>query len=55
MMTTSVIEYYQLPSTTVRTWRLRQEWEYAGGDRFQTGVWRIITPFPELPTTPRRE
>jgi len=55
MLTVSVIEYYLLPSTAVRTHRLHQEWEYVGGDRFQPGLWRIITPFTEFPATPGRE
>lgn len=47
--TWTVLEYYLLPSAAVKTFRLRQEWSYEGGDRYRPGVWRIITPFPPFP------
>lgn len=47
--TTTVIEYYLLPSATVKKFLLRQEWAYTGGDRYHAGLWRIITPFPPFP------
>ena len=45
----STIEYYLLPSTTVKTFRFRQEWEYSGGGRFEAGNWLVVSPFPEIP------
>lgn len=48
MVTWTTLEYYLLPSTVVRKFRLRQEWEYAGEDRQHSGNWQIVTPFPEL-------
>jgi hypothetical protein len=46
---TIVIEYYQLPSLSVRKFRLHQQWAYQGGDRYHPGSWRIVSPFPDLP------
>lgn len=48
--TTTVLEYYLLPSATVKAFRLRQEWVYAGDDRYHAGTWRITTPFPAFPS-----
>ena len=47
--TSIVLEYYLLPSATVRQLRLEQEWSYQGGDRYHPGVWRIISPFSGIP------
>jgi len=47
--TTVVLEYYLLPSATVKEFRLRQEWVYAGGDRYHAGTWHITSPFPAFP------
>lgn len=43
------LEYYRLPSTTVKKLRLNQSWEYRGGDRTHPGQWLIVTPFPPPP------
>lgn len=43
------LEYYLLPSTTVKRLRLSQSWEYQGGDRTHPGLWQITTPFPPPP------
>lgn len=43
------LEYYRLPSTTVKKLRLNQTWKYLGGDRTHPGQWQIITPFPPPP------
>ncbi len=48
-VTETVLEYYQLPSVTVKKHRFRQQWEYQGGDRYHPGTWRIISPFPVFP------
>lgn len=47
--TTILLEYYLLPSATVRQFVLQQEWAYLGGDRYHPGTWRIVSPFPEFP------
>lgn len=47
--TSLVIEYYLLPSATVKTYRLRQQWRYEGGDRYHFGTWQITSPFPDFP------
>lgn len=43
------LEYYILPSTTIKKLRLPQSWEYLGGDRTHPGQWQIVTPFPPPP------
>lgn len=43
------LEYYRLPSTTIKKLRLNQTWKYLGGDRTHPGQWQIITPFPPPP------
>jgi hypothetical protein len=47
--TSIVLEYYLLPSATVKQFRLEQEWAYLGGDRYRPGVWRIVSPFSGFP------
>lgn len=47
--TSIVLEYYLLPSATVKQFRLKQEWAYLGGDRYHPGSWLIVTPLPEFP------
>ena len=47
--TVILLEYYVLPSATVQRFRLRQQWEYQGADRYHAGVWRIVSPFPQFP------
>ena len=48
-LTRIALEYYMLPSATVKTLMLRQEWIYHPGDRAAPGIWRMVTPFPPLP------
>ena len=43
------VEYYLLPSITIQTLSLEQEWEYQPGTRTEPGFWLITTPFPEIP------
>ncbi|AMV71056.1 hypothetical protein JCM30471_28750 [Desulfuromonas carbonis] len=43
------IDYYRLPSVTVRTWQFTLAWEYVDLGRWQSGYWRIATPFPDFP------
>lgn len=43
------IEYYLLPSPTVREFRFRLQWRRQGGDRFTPGSWQITSPFPDFP------
>ncbi len=50
VVTWSTIEYYLLPSTTVKTFRFRQEWEYSGDGRFNRATgwqWVLFPTFPE--------
>ncbi len=42
------LEYYILPSATVKSRRFELEWQYFSGDGMGPGVWRIISFFPEL-------
>ena len=43
------MDYYLLPSVTVKTFQLDQTWEYFEGDGPQQQGFLIITPFPEFP------
>ncbi len=43
------IDYYRLPSVTVKTRQFTLAWEYVDLGRWQQGYWRISTPFPEFP------
>ena len=43
------IDYYQLPSVTIRTRQIRLVWHYLGGDRWHPGTWLIEGPFPPFP------
>lgn len=43
------VEYYRLPSPTVKTLRLRQEWALVEGSRDRPGGWRLLAPLPPLP------
>jgi hypothetical protein len=47
--TTLALEYYLIPSITVKKVRLRQEWSYEGGDRYRSGAWKLVGPFPPFP------
>lgn len=44
-----VLEYYRLPSATVRSVTLRQSWEYRQPDKMAAGDWFCITPIPPFP------
>jgi hypothetical protein len=48
-ITRGVIEYYRLPSVSVRKFRFHLDWTYVGGGRLQVGSWQISTPFPAIP------
>jgi len=39
----SAVDYYRLPSNTLKNLKVRLEWEY-----FNNG-WKIVSPFPDLP------
>ena len=43
--TVLVLDYYRLPSTTIRHVTVRQAWEY----RADPGGWFIVTPLPSFP------
>jgi len=47
--TNVLLEYYRLPSATVREIRLRQKWVFQGVDLSSGGDWKIETPFPTVP------
>ncbi len=47
--TVTLLEYYRLPSVVVKKCRLRQEWVYQQGEGMKQGVWKVVSPFPELP------
>jgi len=49
VVTTTNVEYYLLPSLTVKKLRLRQQWVYQGADRYHPGTWRIEGAFPAFP------
>ena len=48
LVTWVVMEYYLLPSLTVKKLRFRQDWSYRDGPK-QSGAWRITSPFPPFP------
>jgi hypothetical protein len=43
------IDYYLLPSVTIKSRRLRLAWNYVGEDRWHPGSWQIVGPFPVFP------
>lgn len=47
--TTLALEYYLIPSITLKKVRLRQEWNYEGEDRYHSGTWKLAGPFPPFP------
>ncbi len=47
--TVILLEYYRLPSMVVKKYRLKQEWVYQLGEGMKQGVWKVVSPFPELP------
>jgi hypothetical protein len=44
-----VLEYYLLPSATVKKERFRLVWEFREEHKLFPGVWLITTEFPQLP------
>lgn len=49
IVTLNVLEYYLMPSTTVRTFHFRQEWAFRSESAGGPGIWLITTPFPDFP------
>lgn len=49
MQTEIVIEYFLLPSATVKTFRVEQQWHYFHDEQSATGEWRITSHFPAFP------
>jgi hypothetical protein len=49
MVTQAVLEYYLLPSITVKTFRFRQEWALQKDNPHMPGTWVVVTPFPRFP------
>ena len=49
------VEYYLLPSITIQTLILEQEWVYQPATRTEPGFWLITTPFPEIPAAARKK
>ncbi len=47
--TITLVQYYRLPSTVIKTHRLEQQWVYRQGSGGKFGNWEIDSPFPELP------
>lgn len=43
------MDYFLLPSATVRTFRYDHTWIYFGGNDEQVAHYRIVTPFPRFP------
>lgn len=46
------IDYYLLPSTTVKQVESQQEWRYTAGEKFQIGSWELVSGVPMLPDRP---
>ena len=44
-----VLEYYRLPSATVKKERFQLEWEFREVEKLSAGTWLITTEFPQLP------
>ncbi len=44
-----MLEYYMLPSATVKKERIRIEWEFHEEHKLLPGSWLISTEFPQLP------
>lgn len=47
--TTLEMDYYLLPSVSVKTFRFEQSWEFFGGEDQPQNGYFIVTPFPEFP------
>ena len=48
---TMTVDYYILPSATVKQIETRQEWKYREGERFELGSWEMVSGMPMLPAT----
>ena len=48
---TMTVDYYILPSATVKQIETRQEWKYREGERFELGSWEMVSGMPMLPGT----
>lgn len=44
-----ILEYYRLPSVTVKKERFKLEWEFREEKKMMPGTWLITTEFPQLP------
>lgn len=44
-----VVEYYMLPSPTIKEWRWTQQWRRADADFPTGGLWQIQSPPPVFP------
>jgi hypothetical protein len=47
--TTVEVEYYLLPSVTLKTFRFDQTWLFFDGDAPEQQGFLIVTPFPDFP------
>lgn len=47
--TALLLEYYLLPSITVKKAFLQQEWVYQSTDSYHAGFWQLAGPFPPFP------
>ncbi len=47
--TVTLVQYYRLPSTVIKSYHLEQQWVYRQGGGGKFGNWEIDSPFPELP------
>lgn len=43
------IDYYLLPSNTIRQIASQQEWRYREGEGFEIGSWELVSGMPMLP------
>lgn len=46
---TMTVDYYILPSATVKQIETRQEWLYREGGSFELGTWELVSGMPMLP------
>lgn len=49
METEVEVEYFLLPSVTLKTFRFEQQWRFFRGGENLPGKWRITSLFPEFP------
>lgn len=47
--TVMTLDYYRLPTATIRHATVRLQWAYLEESTEQPGGWRIVSPFPPLP------